>query len=150
MTRAIKKAFSNRDDCIELITSTSSIPEPHPPLFRSTPPSIMIYPLAILSAVAMAPFSMAAPAGSLTRTSTSARSSPTVPYASNNPNFPLWSPQADAKIVPAPIRGPLGGKILGPQNIPLQMENPDALAAPSTDAGNVYVYLSNNGLRNHI
>ncbi|KAF7982961.1 hypothetical protein HWV62_24540 [Athelia sp. TMB] len=80
---------------------------------------------------------MAAPAGSFTRTSTSARSSPTVPYASNNPNFPLWSPQADPKIAPAPIRGPLGGKILGPQNIPLQMENPDALAAPSTDAGNV-------------
>jgi oxalate decarboxylase len=38
---------------------------------------------------------------------------------------------------PQPIRGDEGATILGPQNRPLQSQNPDALAPPSTDAGNL-------------
>jgi oxalate decarboxylase len=36
---------------------------------------------------------------------------------------------------PQPVRGDEGGTILGPRNEPLERENPDALAPPSTDAG---------------
>ena len=36
-----------------------------------------------------------------------------------------------------PIRGDLGATILGPRNIPLERENPDMLASPSTDAGTI-------------
>jgi oxalate decarboxylase len=38
---------------------------------------------------------------------------------------------------PQPIRGDLGAAILGPRNIPLERENPDLLASPSTDAGTI-------------
>ena len=38
---------------------------------------------------------------------------------------------------PEPIRGNDGATILGPRNKPLERENPDALAPPSTDAGNL-------------
>jgi oxalate decarboxylase len=37
--------------------------------------------------------------------------------------------------VPQPMSGDGGGTILGPRNQPLQRENPDALAPPTTDAG---------------
>jgi oxalate decarboxylase len=36
---------------------------------------------------------------------------------------------------PQPLRGAEGATILGPRNEPLERENPDALAPPSTDAG---------------
>ena len=36
---------------------------------------------------------------------------------------------------PQPIRGARGASILGPRNVPLERENPDLLASPSTDAG---------------
>ena len=36
-----------------------------------------------------------------------------------------------------PIRGRLGASILGPRNIPLERENPDLLASPSTDSGTI-------------
>ncbi len=38
---------------------------------------------------------------------------------------------------PQPVRGDLGAPILGPRNIPLEMQNPDLLASPSTDAGTI-------------
>jgi oxalate decarboxylase len=38
---------------------------------------------------------------------------------------------------PQPIRGELGGTILGPRNVPLERENPDLLASPSTDSGTI-------------
>jgi hypothetical protein len=31
----------------------------------------------------------------------------------------------------------MGGKVLGSQNIPMDLQNPDALASPSTDNGDV-------------
>jgi oxalate decarboxylase len=38
---------------------------------------------------------------------------------------------------PQPIRGNLGAPIMGPRNVPLERENPDLLASPSTDAGTI-------------
>ncbi|KAH7928108.1 putative oxalate decarboxylase/oxidase [Leucogyrophana mollusca] len=80
---------------------------------------------------------VAAPAASSTATSTSsaALSSPTVPYASDDPNAVLYTPDSD--IVPVPERGSLGASILGPQNIPIDLLSPDLLAPPTTDNGDV-------------
>jgi oxalate decarboxylase len=39
--------------------------------------------------------------------------------------------------LPEPVRGRDGATILGPRNAPLERENPDALAPPSTDAGDL-------------
>lgn len=58
---------------------------------------------------------------------------PTVSYASNDPNPPLWHP--DSTINPQPIRGSLGASILGPQNVPMELQNADILAPPTTDHG---------------
>ena len=61
--------------------------------------------------------------------------SPTVPYASDDPNYWLWNetPTTD----PQPERGSLGASILGPQNIDIDRQNPDILAPPTTDSGTV-------------
>jgi oxalate decarboxylase len=39
--------------------------------------------------------------------------------------------------VPQPIRDGLGASILGPHNVPLELENPDQLASPITDSGTI-------------
>ncbi|KAH9838606.1 oxalate decarboxylase [Rhodofomes roseus] len=85
--------------------------------------------LALSSSVASVPL------GSPSSTSSTASPSPTVPYASDDPNTELWSPNSN--IDPQPIRGSLGSTILGPQNIPLQLQNPSLLAPPTTDHGDV-------------
>ena len=59
-----------------------------------------------------------------------------VPFASDDPNQPLWSQDTD--IDPEPIRGNLGASVIGPQNVKLDQMNPDILAPPSTDAGTMY------------
>jgi hypothetical protein len=70
--------------------------------------------------------------------SSAAAPTPTDPYASDDPNYWLWT--ADSLDVnPQPIREGLGADIIGPENIPMQLENSDALAPPTTDAGSVYV-----------
>lgn len=61
--------------------------------------------------------------------------SATVSPASDDPNLPLWN--ADSDIVPQAMRGTLGGNILGPQNVPMSLQNPDLLAPPTTDHGTV-------------
>jgi len=63
--------------------------------------------------------------------------SQTVPPASNNPNYPVYPPDVPGPA--QPIRGALGAAILGPQNLPIQQQNPDILAPPSTDNGDVCV-----------
>lgn len=64
----------------------------------------------------------------------------TDPPASDDPNYWLWT--ADSLDVnPQPVREGLGAAIIGPQNIPMQLENSDALAPPTTDAGTVYVQI---------
>ncbi|KAG6372246.1 putative oxalate decarboxylase/oxidase [Boletus reticuloceps] len=68
-------------------------------------------------------------------TSAAASASPTVPYASDDPNAVLWT--QDSNILPEPERGGLGGSILGPQNVPIELQNPDLLAPPTTDYGDI-------------
>ncbi|KAF9262429.1 Bicupin, oxalate decarboxylase/oxidase [Marasmius fiardii PR-910] len=73
-----------------------------------------------------------------TPTSSAAESTATVPFVPTTPNPPLWSPDSppnDPAI--APIRGKLGAPLLGPDNRPADVENPDLLAPPSTDHGSV-------------
>ncbi|KZT74621.1 oxalate decarboxylase [Daedalea quercina L-15889] len=60
-----------------------------------------------------------------------AEPSETVPLASDDPNGILWNTTTDTD--PQPIRGELGGTILAQQNVPLQQQNPDILAPPTTD-----------------
>jgi len=62
----------------------------------------------------------------------------TVRPASDDPNYPVYSPDVSGPA--KPIRGSLGAAILGPQNIPIQDQNPDILAPPTTDHGNVCVH----------
>ncbi|KAI0649218.1 oxalate decarboxylase [Trametes meyenii] len=70
-----------------------------------------------------------------TPTALSADPSPTVPYASDDPNYPLWS--ADSNAIPQAQRGTLGANILGAQNVPIDLQDPDTLAPPTTDHGEV-------------
>lgn len=63
--------------------------------------------------------------------------SQTVPPASDDPNYPVYPPDVPGPA--QPIRGDLGAAILGPQDIPIQQQNPDILAPPSTDNGDVCV-----------
>ncbi|KAI9434386.1 oxalate decarboxylase [Lactarius indigo] len=67
--------------------------------------------------------------------STAPNASATVVPASDDPNSPIFPPDSDVSA--QPIRGGLGGAILGPQNLPLQQQNPDLLAPPTTDHGSV-------------
>jgi hypothetical protein len=90
---------------------------------------------------------LAAPASVLSSTSTTSvpesetivapATTPTVPLASDDPNVALWGPDSEVipGKIPAPIRGQLGASILGPDNIPIDLQNPDLLAPPTTDNG---------------
>ncbi|PSS05499.1 hypothetical protein PHLCEN_2v3781 [Hermanssonia centrifuga] len=88
---------------------------------------------AVVATICLATFAYSAPAGTLVASAPS--STPTAPYASENPNGMLWTEQED--ITPEPIRGTLGATILGPQNVPMDLQNADLLAPPSTDSGTV-------------
>lgn len=71
-------------------------------------------------------------------TAAAASASPTVPYASDDPNAILWTGESNANLVNIePMRGTLGAPILGPQNIPIELQNADMLAPPTTDFGDV-------------
>ncbi|QRW22657.1 oxalate decarboxylase [Rhizoctonia solani] len=61
--------------------------------------------------------------------------SPTVPYASDDPNGSYLNRFQSG--TPEPERGAAGGSIMGPQNLPLERQNPDLLAPPTTDSGTV-------------
>ncbi|KIP11049.1 hypothetical protein PHLGIDRAFT_173784 [Phlebiopsis gigantea 11061_1 CR5-6] len=61
--------------------------------------------------------------------------SATVVPAPEDANDLLWNETSD--VQPEPQRGPLGTNILGPQNVPMDLQNADMLAPPSTDEGSV-------------
>jgi oxalate decarboxylase len=44
-------------------------------------------------------------------------------------------PSSQPAALPQPVVGDRGGTIVGPRNLPRELENPDLLAPPSTDAG---------------
>ncbi|KAF7426327.1 hypothetical protein PC9H_008695 [Pleurotus ostreatus] len=60
---------------------------------------------------------------------------PTDSFISPDPNPVLWSEGTDS--IPTAVRGKMGASILGPQNRLLDLMNPDLLAPPSTDSGQV-------------
>ncbi|KAJ7629645.1 oxalate decarboxylase [Mycena polygramma] len=70
-------------------------------------------------------------------TSSAAEATATVPFASTDPNLPLWGLDSGIGAPPAPIRESFGAPILGPSNFPLEQENPDLLAPPTTDSGSL-------------
>ncbi|KAF9449762.1 oxalate decarboxylase [Macrolepiota fuliginosa MF-IS2] len=59
----------------------------------------------------------------------------TVPGISLDPNFPLWNETTTEE--PEAIRGSLGATVLGPVNDPIDKQNPDFLAPPTTDHGSI-------------
>ncbi len=61
----------------------------------------------------------------------------TTPIASDDPNNIVFAPESN--IIPEPIRGQLGVVEIGAQNIPVELQNPDLLAPPTTDHGELYV-----------
>ncbi|ESK87709.1 oxalate decarboxylase [Moniliophthora roreri MCA 2997] len=63
-------------------------------------------------------------------------STATIAFAGTAPNNPLWYPESPAST-PQPIRGSLGASIIGPDNIPMELQNSDLLAPPTTDNGQV-------------
>ncbi|KAF8602766.1 oxalate decarboxylase [Ceratobasidium sp. AG-I] len=83
--------------------------------------------------IALVAYVSAAPTGSTT--ASAATSTPTVAYASGDPNNSFLNEYANS--TPQPIRGSTGASILGPQNIALERQGPDFLAPPTTDSGSV-------------
>ena len=90
----------------------------------------IISTLSVLASVFAAP---SLPSGTVSAPT----STQTVPYASDDPNYPLWNDSSD--ITPEAIRGSLGATVIGPQNVELDLQNTDALAPPTTDNGNMCV-----------
>lgn len=83
---------------------------------------------------------------------------PDVPFTDTDTDNVLWTPTvykgrivtesdvfkgglpsitSDADLRPQPVRGDTGAVILGPENLPLELQNSDALAPPYTDNGKI-------------
>ncbi|KAI0322896.1 oxalate decarboxylase [Amylostereum chailletii] len=103
---------------------------------------------AFAALVILATVSVAAPTSNLTtpttvssQTASEVASAPpeweTVPPASQDPNDPIFPDDATDVANPQPERGSLGGSILGPVNVPISLQNPDLLAPPTTDHGDI-------------
>ena len=73
--------------------------------------------------------------GNATTTSSAPPAFETVPLASDDPNDIEWNVTTTADV--QPVRGSLGAVILGPQNLPIDQQNPDLLAPPTSDAGSM-------------
>ncbi|KAK0481203.1 oxalate decarboxylase [Armillaria luteobubalina] len=87
-----------------------------------------------------APAGSEASTGTASTTASAASSTPTVPYISTDPNESLWSEDIADPSALQPVRGKTGAPFLRPapaENIPIDMQNPDLLAPPSTDSGAV-------------
>ncbi|KAK2460171.1 hypothetical protein APHAL10511_007850 [Amanita phalloides] len=56
------------------------------------------------------------------------------PKISTDPNYELFNATSTN---PQPLRSTLGASINGPQNIPLELQNSDTLAPPTTDHGSI-------------
>ncbi|TFK94078.1 oxalate decarboxylase [Polyporus arcularius HHB13444] len=73
--------------------------------------------------------------GSPSATSSAAPAWETVAPASDDPNYVLWD--EDSTTDPQGVRDTYGASIMGPQNVPIALQNPDLLAPPTTDQGSV-------------
>ncbi|TFY67066.1 hypothetical protein EVJ58_g1866 [Rhodofomes roseus] len=94
-------------------------------------PSLLVFVLTAILTSGLTAAAPTAPSASWSSVASAAEPSETVPLASDNPNGILWNTTTDKD--PQPIRGQLGGDILAQQNVPLQEQNPDILAPPTTD-----------------
>lgn len=106
-------------------------------MFKASRSLVLI--LALVKLVASAPTSASATvAGNVTvaasSTGSAASSTATVDYVSTDPNEALWSEDSDPSLV-KPERGTLGASIIGPDNLAIDLQNPDLLAPPTTDSG---------------
>lgn len=113
------------------------------------PPIAMSKLLAsVLCAIALTSAALAAPAGSAAVSAGAVSASiiassvlsaepeqETTAHASDDPNGVLWNLTTTED--PQPIRGTLGAPIMAQQNVPLQQMNPDLLAPPTTDNGDM-------------
>ncbi|KAL5521751.1 hypothetical protein ACEPAF_2499 [Sanghuangporus sanghuang] len=119
--------------------------------------SKLLYLLALVTAVASAPAgsspslsvsdatSVTSFAASATESSSSSQKassvssapneSQTVPPASDDPNFPLWSQDTQENV--EPIRNGTGATQIVPDDIELDRQNPDLFAPPSSDEGTI-------------
>ncbi|CAL1716148.1 unnamed protein product [Somion occarium] len=95
----------------------------------STVSSSLLSTASSASSSAALPSSISSSIEPVTPSSSALAPSATDPPISDDPN--------DVVPSPVPIRGSLGATILGPDNKPIDMENPDLLAPPTTDFGTV-------------
>ncbi|KAF8888975.1 oxalate decarboxylase [Mucidula mucida] len=105
---------------------------------ESASASASLAPISASSASVVTASAVASGTDTLVASSTDSapESTATVPFASTDPNVPLWNEDSDPSIV-QPIREGLGAKIMGPDNIPIDLQNPDLLTPPTTDSGTV-------------
>ncbi|RPD74751.1 oxalate decarboxylase [Lentinus tigrinus ALCF2SS1-7] len=87
------------------------------------------------SAISSATSASSTGSSSPSATSSAPPASETVPYASDDPNYILWD--EDSNIDPQGVRDSYGASVMGPQNVPIALQNPDLLAPPTTDQGSV-------------
>ncbi|PFH51095.1 hypothetical protein AMATHDRAFT_3360 [Amanita thiersii Skay4041] len=102
-------------------------------LSASTSPSASV---SVSQSVSMSASGSGEPVSSSAPTSTAdaPASTATFPTIDLEPNNPLWNENSGT---PAPIRGTLGSVLLGPDNLPIDKQNPDLLAPPTTDHGSI-------------
>ncbi|UZJ53882.1 hypothetical protein CBS101457_003202 [Exobasidium rhododendri] len=60
-----------------------------------------------------------------------------VDYLSNVSDYSMWEEFQDTGKLPEPINGKTGATSIGPENVPLDRQNPDTYAPPNTDSGTV-------------
>ncbi|KAH9925472.1 oxalate decarboxylase [Amylocystis lapponica] len=95
--------------------------------------------ISVVCSVLLASLATAAPAGNVasvvsgTVVASAAEPVETVALASDNPNYVEWNATDAAE--PVPIRGPLGATIMAQTNTPMEVQNADLLAPPTTDNG---------------
>ncbi|KIL65740.1 hypothetical protein M378DRAFT_76518 [Amanita muscaria Koide BX008] len=85
-------------------------------------------------AILLTTYVVAAPQAGSSSSSSAAAPTYTGPKVSTDPNYTLFNASSTN---PEPIRGNLGATLLGPQNVPLEVQNSDSLAPPSTDHGSI-------------
>ncbi|KAJ7082938.1 oxalate decarboxylase [Mycena belliarum] len=86
------------------------------------------------SGLSSASSALSSPVASGSPTSSAVQATATVPYASTDPNPPLWNLDSGN---PQPIRGSYGASVIGPVNLPIEQQNADLFAPPTTDSGSL-------------
>jgi hypothetical protein len=137
MRQSVGCVYKSAVNMVIMSSSVHILPSP-PALHAMLSPLILA--LALLSFRASgAPAGISSLSPFPETTATHATATPTVSLASDATNAPLWGPDTTG-VLPEAVRGRLGAKLLGPHNVPIELENPDLLAPPTTDEGSMYVF----------